>query len=528
LAYFLKPNSSSLPDIAVSVTKVNDDVFALHEAYVTQEAILKGDPKGFRIYPLTLDQIKKQIPVLADEVKALAANQSLKANLEQARISFFQVKDKLRIQLKSTIQGKPFTTNLSVKNAAELKLRYADWHPVYEKYAQQVGYTLAPVAKSIGELFLQLLKMVTIPLIVSSLITSVTGMTNLARMKNMLFGTLFYYFVSGVFAITTGVILVNIIHPGIGVTPFFEEEKSSIGKDESVLSVMYKLLQGLIPANPFQALATGDFLAIISFTMVFSIAVVMSGSEVSKTIHQFFSACFTAIMNLTTAIITLAPYAVFFLIFATICTEGLDILVTLFYYMLTVIFGLLIHGLVFLPLVLLLVARRRPFKFMQQMSPALLTAFSTASSNATLPLTMKCIEKNAGISQESSGFVLPIGANINTDGTALYEAVAVLFIAEMTLGFPLDLGTQLIVAVTTLVTSLGAAGIPHASLVMMAVVLQAVNLPIEAQAVILGVDRLLDMCRTTVNVFSDMTACAVVEKLFGKSKEMLIAEVTNP
>ena len=178
--------------------------------------------------------------------------------------------------------------------------------------------------------------------------------------------------------------------------------------------------------------------------------------------------------------------------------------------MLTVFLALAFHSVVTLPIIVKLFGKRSPLEFARNMSPALLTAFSTASSNATLPLTMNCVEKRAGVSNKTSSFVLPLGATINMDGTALYEVVAVLFIAQAT-NYDLTFAQQIIVAFTALIASVGAAGIPHAGLVMMAIVLQAVGLPLEAQGVIIAVDRVLDMCRTSVNVWSDSCGCVVVE-----------------
>jgi Na+/H+-dicarboxylate symporter len=183
--------------------------------------------------------------------------------------------------------------------------------------------------------------------------------------------------------------------------------------------------------------------------------------------------------------------------------------------MLTVFLALAVHACVVLPLILKFVARRDPWEYARALSPALLTAFSTASSNGTLPLTMSSVEQRAGVPRRVGAFVLPLGATINMDGTALYEAVAVLFIAQATPGFELGFSQQVLVAVTALLASVGAAGIPHAGLVMMAIVLQAVGLPMEAQGLILAVDRVLDMCRTSVNVWSDSCGCAVVARFAG-------------
>jgi Na+/H+-dicarboxylate symporter len=194
--------------------------------------------------------------------------------------------------------------------------------------------------------------------------------------------------------------------------------------------------------------------------------------------------------------------------------KGLEVFRALGWYALTVAIGLSIHAFISLPLILMLLARRSPWAYFQAMSPALLTAFSTASSNGTLPLTLTCVEERAGITNRISSFVLPLGATINMDGTALYEAVAVLFIAQVS-GHELGVGQQVVVAITALLASVGAAGIPHAGTVMMVVVLSAVGLSVEYVGLILAVDRVLDMFRTSINVWSDSTACAVVERFEG-------------
>jgi Na+/H+-dicarboxylate symporter len=218
-------------------------------------------------------------------------------------------------------------------------------------------------------------------------------------------------------------------------------------------------------------------------------------------------------MAMTTAIIRLAPIGVFFLMGYVTATQGAAVFRSLGWYVVAVALALAFHAMVTLPAILKYVAKRSPPQFARAMSPALLTAFSSASSNGTLPLTLTCVEQRAGISNRTGSFVLPLGATINMDGTALYEAVAVLFIAQLHFGANLPLSQQVVVAFTALLASVGAAGIPHAGLVMMVIILQAVNLPVELQGIILAVDRVLDMARTSVNVWSDACGCAVIETL---------------
>ncbi|RMF40291.1 MAG: dicarboxylate/amino acid:cation symporter, partial [Planctomycetota bacterium] len=249
--------------------------------------------------------------------------------------------------------------------------------------------------------------------------------------------------------------------------------------------------------------------------ILFSICALSVGGATLRRFDQLANDGFGVMMRLTMAIIQLAPYGVALLMFYVTATQGFAVFRALGWYLITVSSGLLFHAVITLPLLLLLFARRNPLHFFQAMAPALLTAFSSASSNATLPLTLTCVEKRAGVRNSTSGFVLPLGATINMDGTALYEAVAVLFIGQLYYGASFGLGQQIAVAITALLASVGAAGIPHAGLVMMAIVLQAVDLPIEFQGIILAVDRVLDMMRTAVNVWSDSCGAAVIDRWIG-------------
>ena len=267
----------------------------------------------------------------------------------------------------------------------------------------------------------------------------------------------------------------------------------------------------MIPENPFAAVVEPNFLSIIAFTIAFSIFAMLVGGEVAAAVRRAAETGFAVMMAMTTAIIRLAPLGVFFLVAYVTATQGLDVFRSLAWYMLAVAIALAFHAAVTLPAIVWLVSRRSPAAFAQAMSPALLTAFSSASSNGTLPLTLSCVEHRAGIRNRTASFVLPLGATINMDGTALYEAVAVLFIAQLHFGENLPLVQQVVVCVTALLASVGAAGIPHAGLVMMAIILQAVGLPAESQGIILAVDRVLGMMRTAVNVLSDSCGCAVVD-----------------
>ena len=407
--------------------------------------------------------------------------------------------------------GNPAVTTISAPSVDRLP---SFWKTFVAENPPGIRDHVTTAAKSVGDLFLRLLKMVTVPLIFTSLITGVTGLGAHGRFGSMFGRTIGYYMVTSLLAITVGLILVNIIQPGSGAT-LPGGGKALESPDESLLEVIYNQILRLIPTNPFSAVAGGEFLSIISFALFVGMFINVVGGEHGKRMQEFFESAFAVMMKMTGWVISLAPIGVAaFMIYAT-STQGLSVFQTLAKYMLTVFLALLVHATVILPIIVRLAGNRNPLEFARNMSPALLTAFSTASSNATLPLTMSCVEKRAGISNETSSFVLPLGATINMDGTALYEVVAVLFIAQATPGFDLTIAQQITIAFTALIASVGAAGIPHAGLVMMAIVLQAVGLPLEAQGIIIAVDRILDMCRTSVNVWSDSCGCAVVAPYAG-------------
>ncbi|MFP6768225.1 MAG: dicarboxylate/amino acid:cation symporter [Planctomycetaceae bacterium] len=382
----------------------------------------------------------------------------------------------------------------------------------FSDYEKSPARWLDGTARLVGGLFLRLLKMVTVPLIATSLVCAVAGLGASGGLGGMFSRTLLYYMATSLLAITTGLMLVNAIGPGIGAELPGAAAEVVGGANQSLGSIFEGLLARLIPTNPLAALAEGEFLSIISFSILFGLFLQRNESRISQTLRLFFEDAFAVVMDLTQWVIRLAPIGVAAFMLSATVSQGRDVFGTLGWYMLTVFLALVVHAMVVLPLILALVAKRHPVEYFKAMSPALLTAFSTASSNGTLPLTMSCVEERAGVPRRVGAFVLPLGATVNMDGTALYEAVAVLFIAQAHPGVNLGLDQQIIVALTALLASVGAAGIPHAGLVMMAIVLQAVGLPLESQGLILAVDRVLDMCRTSVNVWSDACGCAVVSR----------------
>jgi proton glutamate symport protein len=386
-------------------------------------------------------------------------------------------------------------------------------------WAQSIGGGF----KRLGNLFLRMLQMVAVPLIVTSLVTGVMGLSGHA-VGRMFSKTLIYYVSTSMLAIITGLIMVNLIRPGLrgGIQVAGAKPDDKLAGDAPPLGeVLFNQIETMIPANPLGALVEPNFLSIIAFTIAFSIFALRIGGNTATRVREAASTAFAVIMAMTTAIIRLAPIGVFFLMGYVTSTQGIAVFQSLGWYVIAVALALAFHAMVTMPLILKYVANRNPRQFAHAMSPALLTAFSSASSNGTLPLTISCVEERAGISNRTGSFVLPLGATINMDGTALYEAVAVMFIAQLHFGFNLPLSQQIVIALTALLASVGAAGIPHAGLVMMVIILQAVNLPVELQGIILAVDRVLDMARTSVNVWSDACGCAVVETLEQRVKTTL-------
>lgn len=398
------------------------------------------------------------------------------------------------------------------RSADKLAQSQPELAALYDQHGRSAAKRIGGWFKRIGGLFLRMLQMVAVPLIVTSLMSGIMGLGSGDGVGRMFRHTISYYLITSMLAIVTGLIVVNVFRPGL-INVEAAAVASTVSEAKPLGEVLFEQLEAMIPKNPLGALVQPKFLSIIAFTVAFSLFAAKVGGEVGKRIETLASDGFEVMMAMTMAIIALAPIGVFFLIASVTATQGSAIFVSLAWYCVSVAVALLVHAAITLPLILKFFAKRSPIQYARAMAPALLTAFSSASSNGTLPLTLSCVEKRAGISNRTGSFVLPLGATINMDGTALYEAVAVLFIAQLHFGQNLPLSQQIVVALTALVASVGAAGIPHAGLVMMAIILHAVGLPLEMQGIILAVDRVLDMCRTSVNVWSDSCGCAVVESL---------------
>ena len=375
-----------------------------------------------------------------------------------------------------------------------------------------IGTPVLPYAEFFADIFLRLLRMAIMPLIITSIISGVVSVGDAAGLGRLSLKTFGYYILSSFLAIMTGLILVNIFQPGIGATLGLEKNPGQVAAAEQSIA---HLFLNIIPENPFQALARGDVLPVIFFCILFGYFITRLAGKPKKQLADFFQAGFDVMMKITHLVVWAAPLGVFGIMARIVAQTGFAAFNSLGRYFLVVLFGLCLHGLVNLPLLLLLVVRVRPLRHYKNMPAALFTAFSTCSSMVTLPLTMEAVSEGSQVSQKVAGFTLPIGATVNMDGTALYECVATIFIAQV-YGIELSLGGQMMVVITALLASIGAASVPMSGLVMMSIILKAVGLPLEGVAVILAVDRILDMFRTTINVLSDSVGAVVVARLEGE------------
>ncbi len=371
----------------------------------------------------------------------------------------------------------------------------------------------------LGDLFLRALKMIIVPLILTSIVSGVTNLGGTKSLGRLGLKTISYYVITSTFAIITGLFLVDLIKPGVGTDMGFRTEVPEL---TTATGGVGDILLRMVPQNIFEAFAAADMLAIIFFAILFGYFITKVQSEYKDFMTSFFNAGFEIMMKFTSFIIMFAPLGILGIVTGVVADQAADKtrLISmgqhLGIYMLTVLSGLAIHFFITLPLIVKFIGKVSPFKHYKAMSLPLITAFSTSSSSATLPLTMEAVENNAGVSNKITSFVLPLGATVNMDGTALYECVAAMFIAQA-YGIELGFLQQMIVVFTALLASIGAAGIPMAGLVMMFVVLTAVGLPLEGVGLILAVDRILDMCRTMVNVFSDSCGAVTIARTEGES-----------
>ncbi len=378
----------------------------------------------------------------------------------------------------------------------------------------------------LGTGWIRLITMIVVPLVVASLMVGTASLGDIRKLGRIGGKTLAYYLSTTAVAVTIGLLVSNVIRPGSGVDPATRDSLSAQFSDQARANMTLaaekpswvETLLDMIPRNPIEAAANMDLLPLIVFTVIFGAALTLVEEEKKRAVLNFFDGVNQASMVMIDWVMKLAPYAVFALIAAIVAQFGLDLLASLAVYAVTVVLGLLLHAMFTYGTAVRLLGKLNPVHFFRRITKAQLIAFSTSSSNATLPVTIETAEEEVGVSNEVASFVLPLGATINMDGTALYQAVAVMFIAQI-YGLDLTVADQLVVVMTATLASVGAAGVPSAGIITLIIVLNSVGLGQQVQAgiaLILGVDRILDMIRTSVNVTGDLSCATVIARSEGE------------
>ncbi len=390
------------------------------------------------------------------------------------------------------------------------------------------GIPIYSIVDTIGSLFLNALTLIVVPLVSSSIIVGISKVGEEKDFGRLGIKMFTFYIGTSLLAILIGLFFVNIIQPGATISPStidigaerISQIKSHLETNQG--SAFIQLLTSIIPSNIIKAFAAGNMLALIFFSLIFGYCISKIEEKPGAALKNFFQGLFQTMIQFTRIIMKLLPYGVFCLVSKVFMTTGIHSLGSVALFFATVLIGLIVFMFIGLPLLLKLIARVSPKRHFKAMYPALMTAFSTSSSSATLPITIDCVEKRAMVSNRVCSLVVPLGTSINMSGSALYECVAAMFVAQA-YGIEISLTTQFVVVIMSLITSMGVAGIPSASLVAVLVILNVIGLPAEGIGLFIAVDRILDMCRTTVNVFSDSCCAVLVAKSEGE-KEVLTRE----
>jgi len=390
--------------------------------------------------------------------------------------------------------------------------------------------TIATQIKPIGTIFINLLNMIAIPLVLASLIVGVASLGNVKKLARIGGKTIAIYILTTMIAISIGLILGNLIQPGKKLNPQTREELVSAYQTEVEQKVQTKIefnlidqVVNLVPRNIFKAMADAQMLQIVFFALMVGLALTLLSQSKSEPVIKFFDGFSDAMIKLVDLIMLIAPYGVFALISATVAEFGFEILGTLFWYIFTVLAGLLIHTIFVYSGLVKFFGKLSPKIFFKGIRRAQIVAFTTSSSAATLPVNMECCEENLGISKSITSFTLPLGATINMDGTALYQGVAAIFISQV-FGMDLSIGDQLVIIFTAVLASIGTAPVPSVGIIMLLIILKAVHIPEIGIALILGVDRILDMCRTVTNITGDAAVSVVVARSENQIRKIDLSE----
>ncbi len=378
--------------------------------------------------------------------------------------------------------------------------------------------SLAVMIKPIGTVFVRLLMFVAIPMVLASLIVGAASLGDIRRVGKLGGKTLLWYLATIVIAITIGLTLVNVIQPGVRISPESREKLMTEFQADMLVPTegvsLVDTFVRIVPPNPFAAMTGGEMLQIIFFALMIGVSLTLIDPPKAKPVVDFFDGFSELMIRMVGMIMTLAPYGVFALIAATVGEFGFDILGTLFWYALTVVVGLALHTFGVLPAAVRLLTGIPAKFFLRGMRDPMLVAFTTSSSAATLPVNMKACEDNLGVPKNITSFVLPLGATVNMDGTSMYQAIATVFIAQV-YGVDLNLGQQITVLIMAVLASIGTAPVPGVGIIMLMIVLKSVHVPEEGIALILGIDRFLDMCRTVPNILGDAAVATVMAKSEG-------------
>lgn len=378
-----------------------------------------------------------------------------------------------------------------------------------------------PVYTLCGKLFINALTLIVVPLVSSSIISGVARIGNESNFGRIGAKTFTFYLGTSLIAILIGLVFVNLLEPGSAITPDILAAKSSNLKAQNLISgegpKLSVILLDAVPSNIVATFAQGQMLGLIFFSLLFGYCISKIESQNFSTLLSFWQGLFQAMIHFTHIIMKFLPFGVFFLVARIFAEAGFQSLQSLGLFTAAVLLGLATFMFVALPIVLKLIARVSPARHFKAMGPALITAFSTSSSSASLPVTIDCVEKRAGVSNKICSLVVPLGTSVNMSGSALYECVAAMFVAQA-YGIDLSFTTQFLIVLLSLITSIGVAGVPSGSLVAIIAILKAIGLPIEGIGLFIAVDRVLDMCRTTVNVFSDSCCAVLVARTEGESK----------
>lgn len=386
----------------------------------------------------------------------------------------------------------------------------------YSGLSHPLAHSIFSLAETLGTLFIAMLRMVVIPLIFTSIASGIAHLRKHSQMGRVWKFTLTYFLCTTTVAILTGLAIVNLLAPGKGLeTPAFTNSSISLEYKQITLSSFAQNLASQLFLNPLAAMAGGKILPTVIFALLLGAALVKKGSDSTQT-ETLLKELFELIMTITHWIMRTAPLGIMGLCLTLVATQDLAIITQMALFVCIVIGATLAHGLITLPLILRFFTSIHPLRFFSSMQNAFITALSTSSSSATLPITIECVEKKLGVNKDVANFVLPIGATMNMDGTALYEAIAALFIANL-VGIELSLSQQLVIFLMTTVAAIGAPGIPSAGMTTMIMVLESVGLPAEGIAILLPLDRLLDTIRTAVNIEGDAIGCCVIHSLLKES-----------